>query len=272
MKQFINDDKLRIEITADSKYKLYRNDKIAKNLSTGEKNIISLIYFFAKLKEKNFKFENGIVFIDDPVSSLDSNHIFNVYGFICKEFQYCGQLFITTHNFDFFNLIEDTSRYDFGNNGEFYLIKKIKNNGLESTVIEDLPKLLSKFKSDYNYLFSILKDFNESSDKSNFEFLYMLPNILRRLFEAYLFLKYPEGRKFKDKANKFLNNMEQKNSILKLRDEYSHEENQTHPQRFPDIQEIEPAVNYILNEIKTKDNEHYIALEESLSINNWRYL
>lgn len=264
LKQFFTDDKLKVQTTEDLKYKIYRNDYIAKNLSTGEKNIISLCYFFAKLEEKNFDFANGVIFIDDPVSSLDSNHIFKVYDFIAKKFKSCGQLFITTHNFDFFNLLKDINR-GFNNNGNFYLIKKIKNNEEENSIIDNLPQLLLKFKSEYNYLFSILKNFDESTDKSKFELLYILPNILRRFFEAYLFMKYPDGKKFKEKANKFLKDCNNKKVVLKLMDEYSHEEDPTHSQKFPDIQEVEDAIQVILNEIKTKDNDHFSALNDSLS-------
>jgi len=271
LKQFFNDDKLRIETTNDGKYKLYRNDQIAKNLSTGEKNIISLVYFFAKLEETNFDFKNAIIFIDDPVSSLDSNHIFKVYGFISEKLKDCGQLFITTHNFDFFNLLKDSKfnlkRGELEQKRKFYLIKKVKNQrGEFSSIIENLPDVLFTHKSEYNYLFSILKTFNESNDKSNFELFYILPNVLRRFFEAYLFMRYPDGEKFKVKANKFLGdrNISDRQKVLKLMDEYSHEENPTHSKKYPDIQEVIDAVKFILETIKEKDKEHYEALEESL--------
>jgi hypothetical protein len=83
------------------------------------------------------------------------------------------------------------------------LIKKIKANQSYSSSIEMLPDLLKNYKSEYNYIFCILKTFNESTDKSKFDQLYLLPNILRRFFEMYLFMKYPDGKDFKNKANKF---------------------------------------------------------------------
>lgn len=267
LKQFFNDDKLRIKTTDDGKYKLYRDNRIAKNLSTGEKNIVSLVYFFAKLEETGFDFSNAVIFIDDPVSSLDSNHTFKVYGFINEKLKDCGQLFITTHNFDFFNLLKDLSKYDLENKGKFYLVKKVKDQTGELSYIENLPAVLGKYKSEYNYLFSILKSFNESNDKSNFELLYLLPNILRRFFEAYLFMKYPDGRKFNKKAKRFLKstNESDRQKALKLMDEYSHEENPTHTKKFPDIEEVEDAIGFILKTIVDKNKEHYEALCDSLN-------
>jgi wobble nucleotide-excising tRNase len=270
LKQFFNDDKLHVRLTNDGKYyRLYRGGEIAKNLSTGEKNIISLVYFFAKLEERGFDFNNGIIFIDDPVSSLDSNHIHRIYGFISSKFKKCGQLFITTHNFDFFNLLKDAYKYDLRNkDGAFYLIKTINNDKGKYSTIEKLPNLLLQFKSEYNYLFSILKEFNESddNDKPNFEFLYLIPNILRRFFEGYLFMRYPDGRIFKDKAERFLGGISEdvKTTILKLMDEYSHEENPTYSTKYPDIQETSIAVEKILSLISNKDEEHYKALCETV--------
>lgn len=275
LKTFFSDDQLYLKALNDGTYQIYRNENIAKNLSTGEKNIIALIYFITKLEETSFNINDSIIFIDDPVSSLDTNHTFKVYVFLSEKVLNCRQLFITTHNFDFFNLIKDLVKSDpvgtinrqtKEQKENFYLIKKVCINNQRCSIIENLPVILKKFKSEYNYLFSILKDFKGSEDKSNFELLYLLPNIARRFIEAYLFYKYPDGKKFKDKCNKFFTNCEEtiKKSTLKVLDEYSHEENPEHIQKFPDINEVESCVITILTLLKDKDREHYDALCESL--------
>ena len=271
LKIFFGNDRLKIIQTKNGKYKLYRNDQIAKNLSTGERNIISLIYFFTKLEETNFDIQNSVVFIDDPVSSLDSNHIHMVYAFLSKKVENIGQLFITTHNFDFFNLLKDMFKYDIkGKNSNYYLINKVKVNNMYYSVIENLPLTLEKYKSEYNYLFAILKNFSESNSKHEFEQLFLLPNILRRFFEMYLFMKYPDGKKFDKKAKKYFENAKnvdtkKKNLALKIMNEYSHEENIEHSLRFPDIQELIEAVDFVLEILKEKDKEHFDALEESIT-------
>lgn len=263
LKRFFNSDRLQIQLTSNGKFKLFRDKCIANNLSNGERNIISLIYFFAKLEETNFNLSNSIIFIDDPVSSLDSNHIFGVYSFLSEKLKNCGQLFITTHNFDFFNLLKDFRRYDLANQGNLYLVKRTSTTHL----ISPLPAVLEKHKSEYNYLFSILFNFNASSDKNNFELLYFLPNIVRRFLELYLFVKYPDGKKFTKKLEKFFLTINDvgKKELLKLIDEYSHEENLEHSHKFPDIQEIEPAINFLMETISQKDTEHFNALCESIA-------
>ena len=267
LESFFSDDKLKIELTENGKYKLYRNDSIAKNLSTGERNIISLIYFFAKLEETTFDKGNAIIFIDDPVSSLDSNHIHRINSLLTKKLPNFGQVFITTHNYDFYNLLKDSCKNDLGNQkGNFYFIKKIKENGDYKSIIEDLPKTLLKFKSEYNYLFSVLLQF--LSDKDNFDQLFLMPNILRRFFEMYLFIRYPDGEIYKKKADKFFNNdyLSEKHTALKIMDEYSHEQNPEHATKFPDIQELGESINFILNKIKKNDETHYNALIMSLEL------
>ena len=50
-----------------------------------------------------------IIYIDDPISSLDSNHIFFMFSLIesiiAKPKKYC-QLFISTHNLDFLKYLK----------------------------------------------------------------------------------------------------------------------------------------------------------------------
>jgi len=271
LKTFFADDQIQLKALEDGSYQIYRNESIAKNLSTGERNIISLVYFITRLEEDNFPKNKAVVFIDDPVSSLDSNHIFKTYGFLQEKVLDCGQLFITTHNFDLFNLIKDLHTNK--NETKYYLVHKYVYQGVKQSIIKNLPEVLIKFKSEYNYLFSILKDFydsNNSETKSSFELLYMLPNIARRFLEAYLFQKYPDGKKFKKKCTKFFEGVDKNKfqSTLKLLDEYSHEENPQHAYNFPDIHEIEQSVSLILKTIQKKDIDHFNALCESINVNN----
>ena len=47
-----------------------------------EKTAIAFVHFTTKLKDKDFENSNGIVLIDDPISSLDSNSLFQAYSFV----------------------------------------------------------------------------------------------------------------------------------------------------------------------------------------------
>ena len=98
------------DMPTGSQFEVIRNDKKANNLSEGEGNLIAFCYFMATLEKTNTKDNPPIIWIDDPVSSLDSNHIFSIYSLIEYTFfpnekseqrVCCEQLFISTHNLIF---------------------------------------------------------------------------------------------------------------------------------------------------------------------------
>ena len=102
----------RIEILLeldDSKkgYIIQRDGDKAHNLSEGEKNAIAFSYFIVKTQERGFNVNEGIIVIDDPISSFDSNFIFHCFSLIKNLFTEAEQLIISTHNFQFFSLVKN---------------------------------------------------------------------------------------------------------------------------------------------------------------------
>ncbi len=69
----------------NEEFEILRNAKQAKNLSEGECSLIAFCYFVASLKDINTKDKKPIVWIDDPISSLDNNHIFFIFSLIENE-------------------------------------------------------------------------------------------------------------------------------------------------------------------------------------------
>src|SRR5690606_32426944 len=91
------------------RFEIIRNGKKAHHLSEGECSLIAFCYFMAKLEDIETKGTKPIIWIDDPISSLDSNHIFFVYSLINSEIvakQDFEQLFISTHNLDFLKYLK----------------------------------------------------------------------------------------------------------------------------------------------------------------------
>ena len=66
------------------KFEIKRDGLTAHHLSEGECSLIAFCYFMAKLEDIETKSHKPIIFIDDPISSLDSNHIFYVYSLLKK--------------------------------------------------------------------------------------------------------------------------------------------------------------------------------------------
>lgn len=191
---------LKIRATKDNYFELVRGTDIARNLSEGEKSAIAFAYFLVFLehiKESN-GLSDAIIFIDDPISSLDNNHIAQVASLINKFFFYTSsnktfenfaQLFIATHNFEFFTFIRDANNLKRSRKDYFCPLYLLKRKTESSVDLIDLPKAFSKYDSEYLYLFSEIYDYYTSNcpeDRS-----YIMPNIIRRFLEIYTRIKLP---------------------------------------------------------------------------------
>lgn len=96
-----------------TRFEIIRNGEKAYHLSEGECSLIAFCYFLAKLQDVETKGSKPIIWIDDPISSLDSNHVFFVYSLINAEIiakDEFEQIFISTHNLDFLKIFETFTR------------------------------------------------------------------------------------------------------------------------------------------------------------------
>lgn len=267
-----------IEIKLDdktNKFKLMRNNENASNLSEGEKTAIAFSHFLVTIKslESVGKFKDYIVFIDDPMSSLDSNHVFQINSFI-KEFFFgkgpnqdpkqkalvniikCKQLFISTHSFEFFNLLKELPISK--NNESRYFISRIKN-------IEDLPNVYNSFESEYQFLFNEIITFNNDSNKNNSPKFLMMPNILRRFTEIYTLTKYPSGEPLESRADKVFNKVKSKR-ILKAFHYFSHLDNIDRIGKQSEfLADIPNACSTLVEFIRIEDKNHFEALIKAIN-------
>lgn len=185
----------------DNSYNIERNDNnLAINISEGEKTVIAFAYFIACLKENNFSAQDGILVIDDPISSLDQQYLFNIYVVlsreILKESAY-NQVFILTHNFYFFRKIrnsikniaklKDTNKKrDFNNISAS--IYSIEQSGGKST-IQNASKYLLNYESEYLHL---IRKLHSDTINVDDEFCDVgIGNAIRQVLEIFLSFKCP---------------------------------------------------------------------------------
>jgi wobble nucleotide-excising tRNase len=102
---FLGRDEIRFEVAPEGGYHIKRNGVVAKNLSEGEKTAVAFVYFVVQLNDRDFDINEGIVVIDDPVSSLDSNSLFQAFAFLKNAVKGAKQVFLFTHNFAFLKLL-----------------------------------------------------------------------------------------------------------------------------------------------------------------------
>lgn len=174
----------------DTGYALSRDghECLYESLSEGERNFIALAYFVTALNDESNKFDDsGIVLIDDPVSSLDKNAIFQIFSLIAGEIERHEkrQYFILTHNLDFFGHLREhyRNKIDRTKTCHLYTIKQSS----AGSVIEDIHKLLREHQSDYYYVASELHGYSKSC---SIEDSYLVINLLRRWLETFLEFKF----------------------------------------------------------------------------------
>ena len=140
--QYLGHDEVRLEVR-DTGYVLTRRGEPAQSLSEGERTALALLYFLKSLRDRRFNMSQGVVVLDDPVSSLDSNSLYLAVGFIRERTQDAAQLFLLTHNFTFFREIRYWFKHTKGQNSgnverrpaKFYMLERIPGSNPRTTRI-----------------------------------------------------------------------------------------------------------------------------------------
>lgn len=258
---------IAVEEGENMRFQIKRGDEFAQNLSEGECSLISFCYFIAKLKDElTTDPANLYIYIDDPISSLDSNHVFFVFSLIenviAREKKYT-QLFISTHNLDFLKYIKRLSKPG-KKQTEFFIMQK-RSKQLTSLIAA--PPYLKEYTTEFNYLFGEIHACTiENEDKHHYSF----SNNLRKFLEGYLFFKYPDHNlSLEDRINQFFDGDVLLTSLVnRVINEYSHLEEQFDRGVVPiDLAEIQKIARTVLEHIHRKDTAQYEALCKSLEIN-----
>ena len=175
------------------KFEIQRNGTKAHNLSEGEQSLISFCYFLAKIQDDLDQNKKPIIWIDDPISSLDSNHIFFIFSLIEEKIvinQKFGQLFISTHNLEFLKYLKRLNGKKWGNI-QFFIVKR----NFDSSAIFQMPIYMKNYFSEFNFLFHqlYLCASEENINDQNYNIFYNFPNNAMKFLELYSNFHYPDG-------------------------------------------------------------------------------
>ncbi|MDY0747955.1 AAA family ATPase [Paucibacter sp. R3-3] len=271
---------VRLEAVDDAgasgvKFQIMRGERPAFNLSEGEGSLIAFCYFMARLDALGTGGKELIVYIDDPISSLDSNHVFFVYGLIeqllCAPFKKSDgtdgykykQLFVSTHNLDFLKYLKRLT----GSDKQHFIIER---HGETASRLSLMPAYLKKYVTEFNYLFhQIHKCSLAAPQGGDHDHFFSFGNNLRKFLEAYLYFKYPHGTgrdAMGDRVAKFFAGDEMAGKIAsRLGNELSHLEESFERGMAPiDIPEIQKIAAHVIAKIQTADQAQYEALMASI--------
>jgi hypothetical protein len=186
-----------------------------------------------------------------------------------------GQLFISTHNLDFLKYLKRVSVNRIKIQGDkekkdiaHFLIEK---NHVSSQIVK-MPNYLTKYITEFNYLFEQIYKCSQLKSESSEEdqlLAYSFGNNLRKFLEAFLFFKYPNNNDQDNKIKDFFGNDQciTNTVIFRLTNELSHlEESAERALRPIDFAEIPRLATFILKKIKESDKSQYDALLKSIDV------
>jgi wobble nucleotide-excising tRNase len=265
----------------DNQFHVYRDNNVAENLSEGEKTAISFAYFVTTLHAKDTKdvLHESIVWVDDPISSLDHNHLYNTFSLIsgCLK-EKCEQVFISTHNYEFFNLLKDdlmwkrlyqdrnkcNKRENNKCKANIYQINRTHKN----SVLNNIDCLLCRYKTEYQYIFYQLNEFTIATGDADEYKRFTIPNMLRRFLETYIGFASPSVMPWGNNLHHLLNLDDDRKFVYRLVNEMSHNENTERTFKLYNTEEIRRAIHITFEAFQTDSTKaQYIkSLRESVGI------
>ena len=259
------------------RFEIRRGTQSAYNLSDGECSLVAFCYFIARLEDDSTAGKNLIIYIDDPISSLDSNHVFFVFSLIetliaapitdptgTKDNRY-KQLFISTHNLDFLKFIKRMSRPVTGGTEHFMCTRTVAGS-----ILEIMPAYLKQYVTEFHYLFDqIVCCALEDPATSGHHCFFNFGNNLRKFFEVYLFFKYPwsAGNDYNRRVEKYFEaDMAIEPLANRITNELSHSgEIIDRTMRPVEYDEIAKLANFVLKKLRSSDSDQYQALLDAVS-------
>ncbi len=210
---FLTKNKLKIEFDSIQNVyliKSHNKDVRPKDLSTGERNIIALCYFFTKILEKTnekeeFK-EPCLIILDDPISSFDMENKVGLYTFFRMMFDKVINNNNESKIINFTHSLE--AMLNFGKACSdikcSYILFELQNNELLDFKYKsrnDYHKMLDDI---YNY--AIIDNFDLENELDD-----TIGNTMRKLLESYSTFNYNKSIEDLTRNDRILDKLEKEN-------------------------------------------------------------
>lgn len=219
------------------RYRLRRpeqSDGVFKTLSEGEKTLISFLYFLEVCNGDMNATGGGlkserIIVIDDPISSLSHNYVYDIASLIrslvVQPKSRFKQIIILTHNLFFFHEMHKLLKEDKEDSLALFRITK-------ATYSAVIPMKDSEIQNDYQAFWLVLKDALNGLVAPN-----VIPNIMRNILENYFTFVHQ-----KDSLRKALLELSEANPQFRALYRYINRESHADSVNLTDFGEIDPVV------------------------------
>lgn len=261
LSSFLGRDDLKFEPEGDG-YRIMRFGRAAKRLSEGEKTAITFLYFVMGLRANDFDISDGIVVIDDPISSLDSSSVYQAFSFLKNAVKDAHQVFLLTHNFEFLKLLINWFQNIRPNSVKrtyWMLHCSSTSDATRATIIKPLDKVLQNNKNEFTYLLKVLIEFESDGEIGK---SYPIPNIVRKVLETFL-----EQHSVGHNCYRMLENLDydetKKSALYKYANDLSHPTQSGLDPAL--VGETQTNIKHLLDMIESIAPVHYKALRETIS-------
>lgn len=251
----------------DQGYRVVRGGVPAWHLSDGERTAIAFLYFLKSLQGTDFNLEQGVVVIDDPVSSLDANSLFSAFGFMKSRTAKAGQLVVLTHNFAFFRQIQNWFKHINKHEKQsgpcnFYMLKSTSYEGLRSAEISSMDSFLTEYESEYHFLFRQVYEASKAPAGDSLEKYYALPNMARRMLEYFVTYRVPGAMSLHAKLERLTGSQAIKAKLLRFLHVFSHAELLAQPDHDATVLiEVRSVLQDLLALMQENDELHVTAMK-----------
>lgn len=185
---FYSDTKVKL-VAGDGCYKLKVNGRNVppKKISVGERNVLGLCYFFARLfsdKKEDDKYKDEIlIVIDDPVSSFDYGNRLGVMSLLRHQFSSIkkgnsnSRILVLTHDLrSAFDLVKMRSELNNGTRAKGKKFLELVDKRMKEREVSNEYKKLLEYVYDYAK--------NPTDDKEEYVET-SIGNVMRRVLEAF---------------------------------------------------------------------------------------
>lgn len=240
-------------------YQVQRYGEPATRLSEGERTAIAFLYFLIELTDQDFDITDGIVVIDDPISSLDSASIYQAFSFLKNAVKDSQQVFLFTHSHEFLRLLLNWLQYNANRKStSCYMTYCQQDNGKRHAEIRELDKLLRDYKTEYHFLFKIL---NEFKNDGTIMTAYHIPNAARKFLETFLSHHDPSKGTDYQKLERVKFDEVKKNAILKFSNDMSHYKDGNFDPSL--VEETQKNVGHLMEMVEAIADKHYKGLVDA---------
>lgn len=249
------------------RFEIYRDGSRAYHLSEGERGLIAFCYFIARLEDVETSGKKPIIWIDDPVSSFDDNHVFFIHSLINNYIAQpgaFGQLFISTHSLAFLKYLKRLPKAKEVERAYF-----IVHRTGSTSAIQLMPKHLKEYATEFHYLFHQIYRCALADDASDpdVDVYYNLGNNVRKFLEMYLYFKYPDAKEDDgSKLQRFFGDDPVAASLTdRIDNEYSHLKGLFERGIVPvDVPAMKRMAEFVLAKMMDRDLDQYNSLLDSI--------